>query len=72
MTRRTRYRLEWRPLGRHAWTELGTPGGRPDTFRTWHAALQKARWLDDRQFGGVRIRIVSPTGRRHPVTTETA
>ena len=64
LSRRTRYRIEWRKLGSRAWTELGTPGGRADTFRTSRAAERKARWLEDRQFGGVRTRVVDPAGKR--------
>lgn len=62
MTRK-RYRIEWRQLGSRTWIDLGTPGGRADTFRTKQAAAKKARWLEDRQFGGVRTRIVAPTGK---------
>lgn len=61
--KRTRYRVEWRKLGTRVWIELGTPGGRADTFRTRRAAHKKCSWLEDRQFGGVRTRIVSPTGK---------
>jgi len=62
--KRTRYRIEWRECGTRTWTELGTDGGRADTFRTRRDAVKRARKLEYQQFGGVKARIVAPPLRR--------
>lgn len=58
--KRTRYRIEWRKLGTRTWIELGTTGGRADTFRTRREAARRAAKLEHEQFGGVVTRIVAP------------
>lgn len=53
------YRVEWRMRGDREWTELGTPRGRVDTFRTKRAAEAKCRWLKERN-NFVITRVIAP------------